>query len=86
MNTYKHSVILVPFRSRSPPEGKSVSPPQSATLLASLSATSHTFVIPKETGLGIIIGGGINRQDGPHVFIDKIMDGMDAAKVSPVAT
>lgn len=68
-------------RSRSPPEGKSVSPPQSATLVASPSSTSHTFVIPKESGLGIIIGGGTNRQDGPHIFIDKIMDGMDAAKV-----
>lgn len=69
------------LRTRSTPEGKSTSPPLSANLPTNRSLTAHTFVIPKGSGLGIVISGGINRQDGPHIFIEKILDGMDAAKV-----
>ena len=59
-----------------------MSPPLSATLSSSLLYLTHTFVIPKMAGLGIIIGGGEGRPDGPHVIIDKILNGMDAHKVS----
>ena len=33
-------------------------------------------------GLGIILAGGLNREGGPHIYIDRILAGMDAAKVS----
>ena len=44
--------------------------------------TVHTFAIPKTMGLGIIIAGGLNHEGGPHIYIDRILAGMDAAKVS----
>ena len=74
-------------RSRSPPEGKVTSPPppppQSATPLPpSPTRAIHTFAIPKTIGLGIIIAGGLNHEGGPHIYIDRILAGMDAAKVS----
>lgn len=74
-------------RSRSPPEGKATSPapppPQLATPLPpSPTRTIHTFAIPKTMGLGIIIAGGLNHEGGPHIYIDRILAGMDAAKVS----
>ena len=61
-----------------------MSPPHSASLSSSLLHETHTFVIPKTAGLGIIIGGGEGRPDGPHIVIDKILGGMDADKVIPV--
>ena len=42
----------------------------------------HTFTIPKTMGLGIILAGGLNREGGPNIYIDRILAGMDAAKVS----
>ena len=69
-------------RVRATPEGKAMSPPLSATLAQPSHTTTHTFIITKKNGLGIVISGGINRQDGPHIFIDKILDEMDAAQVS----
>lgn len=79
-------VLTICYRSRSPPEGKAtVTPPSSATLPPSptrVAPTIHTFAIPKLNGLGIIVAGGVNRDEGPHIFVDKIMDGMDAARVS----
>ena len=67
------------YRNRISPEGKAVSPP-----LLSSSNIKCTFVIPKTSGLGlgIIIGGGMSRVDGPYITIDKILEGMDAAKVN----
>ncbi len=29
----------------------------------------------------MIIGGGLGRPDGPNIVIDKILDGLDAARV-----
>ena len=59
------------------------SPTQSATALPpSPTRSIHTFAIPKTMGLGIIIAGGLNREGGPHIFVDRILAGMDAAKVS----
>lgn len=67
-------------RGRSSPEGKAMSP---TPLSAGLSPfVMHTFVIPKSAGLGVIIGGGEGRPDGPHIVIDKVLGGMDAARVS----
>ena len=41
-----------------------------------------TITIPKgAVGLGLRIGGGIGQVYGPHIVIDKIMEGSDAAKV-----
>ena len=61
-----------------------MSSPQSVELPPSPTRTApaiHTIEIPKTLGLGIVIAGGVNRSDGPHVFVEKIMAGMDAAKV-----
>lgn len=66
------------YRDRRSPEGKAMSP---VPLSASLSYTTHTFIIPKTAGLGVIIGGGEGKPDGPYIIVDKILDGMDAAKV-----
>ena len=59
-----------------------MSPPLSANLSTSLSYITHAFVIPKTAGLGVIVGGGEGKPDGPYIIVDKILDGMDAAKVS----
>ena len=61
-----------------------MSSPQSVALPPSPTRTAptiHTFAIPKTLGLGIIISGGVNRADGPHIIVEKILAGMDAAKV-----
>lgn len=50
-------------------------------LSASLSYITHTFIVPKTAGLGVIVGGGEGKPDGPYIIVDKILDGMDAAKV-----
>ncbi len=42
---------------------------------------TRSFVFPKSFGLGILVGGGIGREGGPHIVIEKILDGLDAAKV-----
>ena len=67
-------------RSRSSPEGmSSVSPPISPL---PRSPILHTFSISKLAGLGVLISGGVNKPDGPHILIEKVLDGMDAAKVT----
>lgn len=76
-------VHKTPTRDRISPEGKAMTPPLSASLSTTLSHITHTFVVPKTAGLGVIIGGGEGKPDGPYIIIDKILDGMDAAKVSP---
>lgn len=61
-----------------------MSPPLSAALsFSSPSYVTHEYTIPKTAGLGVIIGGGEGKPDGPHIIIDKILDGMDAAMVRP---
>ena len=80
--TFSH--LFCKYRSRSPPEGKAMSPPQSAALPPSPTHTApsvHTFAIPKTMGLGIILAGGQNRAGGPHISVERILAGMDAAKV-----
>ena len=43
---------------------------------------TYTISVNKtQSGLGVIIAGGINRPEGPHIRVDKILDGMDAQKV-----
>ena len=53
-------------------------------------SSSPTFDHPGElqsiqirysTGLGLCVVGGTNRPDGPHVYIDDIIEGGDAHKV-----
>lgn len=53
-------------------------------------SSSPTFDHPGElqsiqirysTGLGLCIVGGTNRSEGPHVYIDNIIEGGDAHKV-----
>ena len=48
-----------------------------------MSSLSCTFTILKNVGLGVIIGEGGSKPDGSHIIIEKILDGMDAATVSP---
>lgn len=79
---FVHNLIYSLCRDRSSPEGKARSPPLSASMFSSFPFVTHTFVIPKTAGLGVILGGGEGKPDGPHIFIDKILDGMDAKKVS----
>lgn len=67
---------LLLYLCRVTPERKATSPPLSA------GATRYSCVVPKERGLGLVIGGGVKRQDGPHIFIEKILHDLDAAKVS----
>ena len=33
------------------------------------------------TGLGLCIVGGTNRPEGPHIYVDDVIDGGDAHKV-----
>lgn len=67
-----------------------MSPSPPAVLPATSSHTTHsiqhTFSIPKTIGLGVILSGGINREGGPHIYVDRILAGMDAAKVRPMYT
>ena len=41
----------------------------------------QTIKIQHTTGLGLCIVGGTNRPEGPHVYIDDIIEGGDAHKV-----
>lgn len=41
----------------------------------------QTIQIQYSTGLGLCIIGGTNRPEGPHIFIDDIIEGGDAHKV-----
>ena len=38
--------------------------------------------ITKQSALGITICGGTNKPEGPHVYIDRVIDGLDVANVS----
>lgn len=69
-------------RSRSPPEGMAMSPPVLPPSPTRTAPTIHKFTIPKTVGLGTILAGGINREDGPNIYIERILAGKDAAKVS----
>ena len=42
----------------------------------------QTIQIQHTTGLALSIVGGTNRPEGPHVYIDDIIDGGDAHKVT----
>ena len=39
------------------------------------------ITVTKETGLGLKIRGGINRNEGPFVYIQEIIPGGDCCKV-----
>lgn len=38
--------------------------------------------ITKQSALGITIRGGTNKPEGPHVYIDRVINGLDVANVS----
>ena len=38
--------------------------------------------ITKQSALGITICGGTNKPEGPHVYIDRVINGLDVANVS----
>lgn len=40
--------------------------------------------IPMTTGLGLCIVGGTNRSEGPHIYVDNLIDGGDAQRVREV--
>ena len=71
------------LRGRVSPDGRDMTPlGQSGAIQF---PDTRTFVFPKKLGLGVLVGGGRDREGGPHITIDKILDGMDAAKVKSVA-
>ena len=86
MNVFAYLVPSLPFllsqihKSRSSPEGMSSVSPSISPLPRS--PILHTFSISKLAGLGVLISGGVNKPDGPHILIEKVLDGMDAAKVT----
>ena len=38
--------------------------------------------ITRQSALGITICGGTNKPEGPHVYIDRVIGGLDVANVS----
>lgn len=45
------------------------------------SGEGHVITIPMTTGIGLCIVGGTNRPEGPHIYIEDIIEGSDAFKV-----
>lgn len=43
-----------------------------------------TVTIAKQSALGLTICGGTNKPEGPHVYIDRVIPGLDVANVSLV--
>ena len=52
-----------------------------ATLLYLRDPAFQMITVTKETGLGLKILGGINRNEGPLVYIQEIIPGGDCYKV-----
>ena len=44
----------------------------------------NTVIIAKQSALGLTIRGGTNKPEGPHVYIDRVIAGLDVANVSYV--
>ena len=44
--------------------------------------TKGTVTIVKQSTLGITIRGGTNKPEGPHIYIDRVIAGLDVANVS----
>ena len=42
----------------------------------------NTVIISKQTALGITICGGTNKPEGPYVYIERVIPGLDVANVS----
>ena len=40
------------------------------------------ITIAKQSALGLTICGGTNKPEGPHVYIDRVIAGLDVANVS----
>ena len=75
------SLTLTPYtnRGRFSPDGRDMTP---LTQSAGISIPdTRSFVFPKNMGLGVLVSGGIGRERGPYIVIEKILEGMDAAKV-----
>lgn len=53
----------------------------SANLLYLRDPAFQMITVTKETGLGLKILGGINRNEGPFVYIQEIIPGGDCYKV-----
>lgn len=45
-----------------------------------------TVTIAKQSTLGITIRGGTNKPEGPHIYIDRVIAGLDVANVSCFTT
>lgn len=41
-----------------------------------------SVTIIKQSALGITICGGTNKPEGPHIYIDRVIPGLDVANVS----
>lgn len=42
----------------------------------------NIVTITRQSALGITICGGTNKPEGPHVYIDRVISGLDVANVS----
>jgi len=45
-----------------------------------------TVTIVKQSTLGITIRGGTNKPEGPHIYIDRVITGLDVANVNYLTT
>ena len=45
------------------------------------SGEGHVITIPMINGMGLCIIGGTNRPEGPHIYVEDIIEGSDAHKV-----
>ena len=43
-----------------------------------------TVTIVKQSALGLIMRGGTNKPEGPFIYIDRVIAGLDVANVSYV--
>jgi len=42
----------------------------------------ESVTIIRQSVLGLTICGGINKPEGPHIYIDRVIPGLDVANVS----
>ena len=87
-----HSVELIQPKKRLPTDAEVAMAGISSTIAAlankvpklesAESESVGTVTIAKQSTLGITIRGGTNKPEGPHIYIDRVISGLDVANVS----